>query len=67
MKNGLVELFEQGEQSFNRERPQSKLYATLIQRYSTTMKQLIDLMPFGERKSEQDALALFIAKKRSKK
>lgn len=65
MQNGLTELFEQGSQCFERERPQAKLYISLIQRYSTLMKQLIDLMPEEEREREQDALALFLLKKRS--
>ena len=42
IRNGVTELFEQGEQSFMRERPEYKVYSTFIQRYSQVMKQLID-------------------------
>ncbi len=45
LKNGFTEVFEQGEQRFNRERPEVKIYTTFIQRYSNVMKQLIDLLP----------------------
>ena len=45
LTNGFTEVFEQGEQRFNRERPEVKIYTTFIQRYSNVMKQLIDLLP----------------------
>lgn len=64
LENGLTELFEQGEQSFYRERPEVKTYATFLQRYTGVMKQLIDLMPPSEKKEENDELIEFI--KRSK-
>ena len=59
-KNGLTELFEQGEQAFNRERPEAKQYTTFIQRYSQVMKQLIDLLPSEVKKQEEDALMEFV-------
>lgn len=67
LQNGLTELFEQGEQSFNRERPEVKTYATFLQRYTGVMKQLIELMPPEEKKIEKDQLNEFqnkMAKKR---
>lgn len=65
MKNGLTEIFEQGEQCFKRERPECKIYSTFMQRYSGVMKQLIDLLPAEEvKKEEEDELMQFI--KRSK-
>ena len=62
MKHGLTELFEQGEQSFNRERPEVKIYTTFMQRYAGVMKQLIDLLPIEVKKEEADALMNFIKK-----
>jgi hypothetical protein len=62
IKKGLTELFEQGEQSFNRERPEVKIYTTFMQRYSGVMKQLIDLLPVEVKKQEADALMEFIKK-----
>lgn len=62
IKNGTTELFEQGEQCFNRERPEVKIYTTFIQRYSNVMKQLIDLLPVEIKKEEADALIEFIKK-----
>ena len=60
MQNGLTELFEQGEQAFNRERPEAKQYTTFIQRYSQVMKQLIDLLPPEQKEQEEDALMKFV-------
>ena len=62
IKDGLTELFEQGEQSFNRERPEVRIYTTFMQRYSGVMKQLIDLLPIEVEKEEADALMNFIKK-----
>ena len=62
VKNGMTELFVQGSQEFNRERPEVKIYTTLIQRYSNVMKQLIDLLPPEEKKEEKDELLEFLRK-----
>jgi DNA-binding ferritin-like protein (Dps family) len=62
IKNGTIELFEQGEQCFNRERPEVKIYTTFMQRYSNVMKQLIDLLPVEIKKEEADALMEFVRK-----
>lgn len=60
VENGLTELFTQGTQEFNRERPEVKIYTTLIQRYSNVMKQLIDLLPEEEKKEQKDELLEFL-------
>lgn len=62
VKNGYTELFEQGEQAFNRERPEVKIYTNFIQKYTVCMKQLIDLLPAEEKKVESDALIDFVKK-----
>ena len=62
IKNGLTEIFQQGEQRFNRERPQVKIYTNFMQRYSQVMKQLIDLMPVEVKKEEKDTFLEFIQK-----
>lgn len=62
LTNGMTELFEQGEQVFKRERPESKIYTTLISKYSTVMKQILDYLPNEVKKEELDDLAKFIAK-----
>lgn len=67
LKNGVTELFEQGEQCFNRERPEVKIYTNFIQKYSTVMKQLIDVLPVEIKKEEADALMEFIKKGKIKK
>ena len=59
-KHGTTELYENGPQVVKRERPESKIYATMIQRYSNVMKQLIDYMPVEEKKEEQDELINFL-------
>ncbi len=64
---GLTELFVQGEQCFNRERPESKLYTSFIQRYSQVMKQLIEMLPAEEKKQEETNLEKFVQKGRGRK
>lgn len=67
LKNGFTEVFEQGEQRFNRERPEVKIYTTFIQRYSNVMKQLIDLLPVEVKKEEADELLEFLRRNKIKK
>lgn len=67
LTNGLTELFEQGSQRFDRERPQVKIYTTFMQRYSGVMKQLIDLLPAEQKKEENDKLLEFLSKGKLKK
>lgn len=62
LENGMTEIFEQGEQCFRREKPETKIYTTLIQRYSNSMKQILDYLPNEVKKNELDELAKFIAK-----
>ncbi len=64
---GLTELFVQGEQCFNRERPESKLYTSFIQRYSQVMKQLIEMLPAEEKKEEETNLEKFVQKGKGRK
>ena len=64
---GLTELFVQGEQCFNRERPESKLYTLFIQRYSQVMKQLIEMLPAEEKKEEETNLEKFVQKGKGRK
>lgn len=66
-KEGTIEIFKQGKQSFKRERPEFRSYTTLIQKYSGVMKQLIDLLPPELQKQESDALLEFIKKGQIKK
>lgn len=65
--DGLTEIFEQGTQSFTREKPEVKIYTTMVQRYSNVMKQLIDLMPVEEKEKEKDELLEFLNKSKVKK
>ncbi|AGF54789.1 hypothetical protein HMT_25 [Clostridium phage HM T] len=67
IKNGLTELFEQGDQAFNRERPEVKIYSNFMKLYSSIMKQLIDLLPPELKKEQTDALMDFISKGKIKK
>ena len=66
-KNGMTELYENGPQAVNRERPETKIYSTMIQRYSNVMKQLIDYMPEEKQKEENDELKEFLNRRKVKK
>lgn len=60
-REGVVELFEQGAQKFVREHPATKVYASFINRYSAVIKQLVDLLPKGEKdKVDTDELMEFV-------
>ena len=63
-KNGMTELYENGAQVIKRERPEAKIYATMIQRYSNVMKQLIDYMPEEKQKAEKDELKEFLKRRK---
>lgn len=49
-ETGVIELFTQGSNQFNRENPAIKTYNTTIKNYNTVMKQLLDLLPKAEPK-----------------
>ena len=53
-ETGTVEKFEQGKQKFMRENPALKSYNTTIQRYCLVYKQLTDLIPKKEAKTDDD-------------
>lgn len=62
---GIIELFEQGTQRFKREHPATKVYNTMIQRYSTVSKQLFDMVPDPDAgKAAKDELMAFVKKAR---
>ena len=64
-REGILELFEQGEQRFQREHPATKVYNTMINRYAAVCKQLIDLLPDGDAKKQgEDELMAFIKRGR---
>lgn len=62
LENGMFEIFEQGSQRFERERPQTKTYSTYIQKYAGVQKQLIDILPSEVQKKETNDLAKFMQK-----
>ena len=63
-KNGSVEDFKQGKQSFTREQPAMKTYNAMIKNYNITIKQLAEFIPPGEAPKYQDTFEEF--KKRKK-
>lgn len=50
---GVIELFQQGSNQFNRENPAIKTYNTTIKNYNAVMKQLLDLLPKDEPKEQK--------------
>jgi ADP-heptose:LPS heptosyltransferase len=62
---GVIENFEQGAQRFKREHPATKVYNTMINRYSNVCKQLFDMIPDPETsKTAEDELMAFVKKAR---
>src|SRR5690606_25731627 len=46
-RDGVIENFEQGSQKFLREHPATKVYASMVNRYTTVCNRLLDLLPAG--------------------
>jgi len=59
-ENGPIDEMPQGEYSILREHPAVKTYNTMIQRYTTTIKQLADLLPKETPKEEDDGFESFV-------
>jgi hypothetical protein len=59
-KTGPIDEMPQGEYSILREHPAVKIYNTMIQRYSTAIKQLTDLLPKESPKVEDDGFDDFV-------
>ena len=67
-REGVIERFEQGKQRFYREHPATKVYTALINRYQGVMKQLIDLLPDGDKEKQgADELMEFVKRRSSMK
>lgn len=63
-RDGPIDLFEQGDNAYHREHPAVKSYNTMIQRYSTVMKQLLELLPNESAKEASDELIEFVKRAR---
>ena len=64
-QQGVLENFEQGAQRFIREHPATKVYGTMINRYTTVCKALADLVPGKPAGgATSDELAAFLQGKR---
>ena len=63
-KEGILENFEQGKQKFVREHPATKVYNTMVHRYSTVCKQIFDMLPEETSKEAEDELMAFVKKVR---
>lgn len=59
-ENGPIDEMPQGDYTILREHPALKSYNTMIQRYNTVCKELINLLPKTERKVEDDGFDGFI-------
>lgn len=59
-KNGPIDEMPQGEYSILREHPALKAYNTMVQRYTTSLKQLTDLLPKEVQKEVSDGFDEFV-------
>jgi hypothetical protein len=62
-KNGVIDEMEQGDYSILRESPAVKTYNTMIQRYTSICKELINILPVEGPKIEDDGFEAFVMKK----
>ena len=59
-EEGALDLFEQGDYTYNREHPALKSFNTTIKNYSVVCKQLFDLLPKDIQKIEDDGFNSFV-------
>ena len=59
-EKGPIDEMPQGEYSILREHPALKSYNTMVQRYSTIIKQLMDLLPKEQQKEIDDGFEDFL-------
>ncbi|MEX1308591.1 MAG: hypothetical protein AB1Z19_08690 [Eubacteriales bacterium] len=62
-REGATNTMSQGSYSILREHPAAKLYNTMIQRYSSVIKQLTDLFPKEVPKELEDDFDVFVRKR----
>lgn len=62
-ENGPIDVMPQGSYSILREHPALKSYTTMVQRYSTIIKQLMDLLPKDQQKDVDDGFEEFLNEK----
>ncbi|MGI5949721.1 hypothetical protein [Peptoniphilus sp.] len=62
-EHGPIDEMPQGEYSILREHPALKSYNTMVQRYSTIIKQLMDLLPKEQQKEVDDGFEAFLNEK----
>jgi hypothetical protein len=62
-EGGYVEMFSQSPNTepYERERPVARLYTTMNKNYQSMIKQLTDLLPEVEKKTEDDGFDAFVA------
>lgn len=61
-ENGYIEMFSQSEKTdaYERERPVARLYNTMNKNYQCIIKQLTDMLPKEEIKTEEDGFDKFV-------
>ena|SRR5690606_8769598 len=59
-RDGVIENFEQGAQRFLREHPATKVYASMVNRYTTVCNRLLELLPTSEARESKDELMAFV-------
>jgi hypothetical protein len=62
--NGVEEVFINGRQEMMRESPSAKIYNQMIKNYQSAIKQLMELLPSGDPKQNEDELLSFVKKQR---
>ena len=60
-EKGVIERFEQGKQNFLRESPALKSYNATFKNYTTSIKQLNELIPEEDKRQDGEDLLKFLA------
>jgi hypothetical protein len=61
---GVVTMFEQGPNRYLRQNPAAKIYCSLVQRYTTVCKLLMEALPDSDKAGAEDELMAFVKRQR---
>lgn len=63
-EEGVLDVFEQGGDIIVRRHPAAKIYCSLVQRYTTVCKLLMEALPDSDKAGAEDELMAFVKRQR---
>lgn len=63
-EEGVLDVFAQGPNRYLRQNPAAKIYCSLVQRYTTVCKLLMEALPDSDKAGAEDELMAFVKRQR---